>query len=276
MPELNWIQMLFILGIPAAFGGALKGVYDQIGSNNPSKIDWAAGFFAPILGVGGVAATSLVLLWADIITLEGTDRNILILISFGVVSGFIGDRILPFVGRGLERRIAAIEGAEGERAEKVSEIEHKVDYSTAISEVNAPWVPSQAEELLPQLIAMANEKPEARRLNLALGHLYKRVGRFQEAEDRMSKYLEVMRRQGGQVSDIAAATYNRACYRVLRAAHAATSGEEDSMLVDLAMDDLQEAIRLDKGVIADAPSDPDFDHVRENPRFRDLVPPESD
>ena len=199
-PELTWIQVVFAVGLPAAFGGLLQGFHAAnqrvVANNGPLPVDWGAITISALFGIGGGAAAMLGLLWFEQMKLDSSDRNVLILITLGVVAGFIGNRLLPLVAESLERRIAATEkGTENTvkeaeiAAERARESAKEASRSLLFSRANYAERKTHFRDLLPKFRELAQEEPLDRTRVFWLANLYKRAGEFENAEGVLTDYL---------------------------------------------------------------------------------------
>src|SRR2546425_313049 len=105
---LTWLDIVAFVGLAAAFGGLLKGIYSH------SIISKQSGFpnflelvVEALIGVGGGAAVVLASIWLNKFDYNNTEQNKLFLIVLGTVAGFIGYRLLPLVAKGLEERVTS-------------------------------------------------------------------------------------------------------------------------------------------------------------------------
>ncbi len=72
--QLTWIQVLFAVGLPAAFGGLLQGFHASnqrvTTKNGPLPVDWGPIRISALFGIGGGAAAILGLLWVEILKID--------------------------------------------------------------------------------------------------------------------------------------------------------------------------------------------------------------
>jgi len=99
---------------------------------------------------------------------------------------------------------------------------------------------------------LIRDKPDFVDVLVALGNAYTRKGLF-------AKGLEVDLKLVGLRPDDAVARYNLACdYSLLK-------------MTDECLRSLEEALRLGYRDFAHMESDPDLEHARQDPRYRDLI-----
>ncbi len=264
--ELTWIQVVFAVGLPAAFGGLLQGFHAanqrMVTNNGPLPVDWGAITISALFGIGGGAAAILGLLWIAQLELDSSDKNVLILITLGVVAGFIGNRLLPLVAETLERRIAAMEtGTENAvkkaemAAERARESAKEASKALLVSRAIYAERKSQFRELVPEFRELIQKEPLNRAHALRLANLYKRAGEFENAEGVLTDYLNRKGTEEGH--DLAESLYIRACYRVLQ-----SNGPAGEQKKQDGLKDLERVFKIDSSYKLDAAEDKDFKILR--------------
>lgn len=266
MEQLTWIQVLFAVGLPAAFGGLLQGLYvsNQRVRTHDGRVqfDRVALTISTLFGIGGGAAAILGLLWFEQLTLDSSDENFVLLITLGVVAGFIGNRLLPLVAESLERRIAATEKGSENAVKKAEEaagqaLESANEASKALLFAKAIYAgrESQFKEIQPQFRELVQKNPSDLTVVRRLANLYKRAGKLENAEGVMTDYLGLT----GTVEnhDVANALYIRACYRILQSN--CPAGEDKKQR---GLKDLERAFEIDNSYKLDAENDKDLEILR--------------
>lgn len=292
MQNLTWINVLLIVGIASAFGGLLQGLYRRIYRllddenvdhhdgeiGRLARLPWWDLLIASFLGVGGGAAVLLVLSATNNLNLNDGDKNLIFLVVLGIVAGFIGYRILPRVARGLEERIskteersdtAILEAAQAaNRAGIAAKAAHK---AFVFALTAAASIKSEFEKCEGYLRELLEQEPDDRQVNLKLGSMVKRLGRYAEAGDIMSDFMRRNEELGQQGSlDWSDALYNRACYRIQDALKDDT---RDENMLALGLNDLKNAISNFDILKDDAWMDSDFGVLKseKNPTYYSLV-----
>lgn len=104
-------------------------------------------------------------------------------------------------------------------------------------------------------------EPLSRSVYITLGRLYKRTGQLQRAIDVLTEFIENKERIGQSDEGLGIALYNRACYLALKTAEVCS--EEATALTDQALGDLRKAVELAPRLATVAPSDADFQLIRD-------------
>lgn len=297
--DLTWIDVIQFVGIPAFFGGILQVAHElTYGSLSSEKQHRPAGdvpaktklaaltdvIIGGLFGVGGGAAVILAAIWLDKFKMVRSEDNELYLVVLGIVSGFVGYRILPRVAQSLEARMditekesrlahkEAIKAAEyadiaRKKAEKALEgavKAQKMSYIIYLIEKNDY---QKAEKYLLDL--RQNDRLDFS-IYSQLSNLHKRKRDYNGAIDLTDRYIEDLRAANmGSDEAYTKALYNRACYTTLKA----FSSGRDEVLLTKALDDLRRAIGLNSGLRELAWNDDDFKMLKEerNPRFAEIV-----
>lgn len=126
--------------------------------------------------------------------------------------------------------------------------------------------PQEILQCIDELNLRFAQNPIHRMLTVVLGRLYKARGDYPSAIDVLSKFLNKKRLNKELDKDFADVLYNLACYVCLMNVEA-----PDERLMDAIIDALREAIQISPANRNTARTDPDFDSIRTNPRFIELL-----
>jgi tetratricopeptide (TPR) repeat protein len=293
-PQLTWTTILVLMSFFGMFGGILDvlGMIDirrlvdvEFKQINrvfvPGKRLIAALLLGGIGGIGGAFAMLFVIVAAAKLDTADTPINKLLLASLGVVSGFLGFRVLRGVARGVERQIQESEvRLEARTAEQIQatknhaeQIVEKYDAITSgmrFVEENKETLPSVQFQVTSTLEELRERIPADREVTMVLGEIYRKTGRYQQAIDLLTEFLNTIERSGRN-KDIADARYNRAGYYNLMADRLADGNEKKQQLKNQAYEDLKESIRLSPENKEDAIAEGDLESLRQEERFTQLV-----
>lgn len=291
---LTWVEVLLFVGVPAAFGGILQALHRWSygdDANGTSKISLHVRprrsyadhtlemVISGLFGMGGGAAVLLAALWLKVFDMFDTDANKLYLVVLGVVSGFIGYRVLPQVARGLEERMDITEH-EARRAMEDSVKAVRGATDAAKNAFKAQRLATVAyliqfkdfRKAKKDLLQLREEDRLHRYINTSLSFVCKLLEEYDEAISVMSQYAEELKRTPGYPKeDYAVALYNRACYRTLQARKRIPY---DEALLQLALSDLEEAIREDpenRTYAAEPDEDFEFLKIKKSEEFSRIV-----
>jgi predicted negative regulator of RcsB-dependent stress response len=204
-------------------------------------------FAGGLFGLGGGAAVVLAAISLNKFDMKSSDENIIYLIVLGVVAGFIGYRILPQVARGLERRMDITE-KESRRAleDAMKAVNDAKVAKTSAEDAMKSAITAQKLTLAITLIGREDyHEAEKTLLDLKkndhlssvvtfnLSHIYKMKKDYNSAVKLVSEYIKDLRAANVDSGEkYAAALYNRACYRTLKAF---SSGRDDVAIMHLTM-----------------------------------------
>ena len=218
----------------------------------PSLVSWSWKRFWAALGLGAAGgfggATAMLLLGITTkqLKMEFDVENIARLFSLGLVSGFLGFRLLKSVADKVDKQIQEnIEKSEQRQDEKMVEMQKRlfeeagyIDQAKTALSKNAT-VP-ELEALAGILYGMHQRGRNDRRLGIVLGNLYDRLGREVEAVNVVTEVIQNRTEKGfGKTKDTADLLYNRACYRVpsyLKAKAQTNASEMKGIIGDIITD----------------------------------------
>lgn len=109
-----------------------------------------------------------------------------------------------------------------------------------------------------------------RRINLLMGRLYRRLRRYNQAIDVLSRFILEKEKRNQFDEDLADAYYNRACYRIILMQEAKNL-EKQAEEKELAYEDLATSIKRNASNRLDAAQDEDFEPLWQEQRFKELV-----
>lgn len=293
--QLNWLSILLIMSISGMFGGILDvlGIIDirklVIPEQKQLEPVIASGkrFVAALVlggigGIGGSYSMMFVIVAAAKLDTADTPINKLLLCSLGVVSGFLGFRVLRGVARGVERQIQESEARQEARTEEKirmteDRVEHKlrkVDYYDALNRglevAEKETLPSVQFQAISRLEEMRELAPQSREVVIVLGRVYRKLGRYQEAIDVLTELLNRIR-NSNRNNDVADLLFNRACYYNLVADKLSDGDQNKKELKENVYKDLSESIRLSYENKKDAAVDLDFQTLWNEERFKRLI-----
>ena len=281
---LSTLQILFIMCAAGAFGGMLDviqliDVRKLVEQEGPIVVFTRRFFVALALGafggIGGAVAMLFIITATAKLDTGDKPENLLLLISLGMVSGFLGYRVLRSVAMRVEKQIQDVE----ERTDKkIREAESNLKRYTEIIEavnIGRSVVADRSaerfalEEAIEKLEALRSQMPDHREINIVLGTIYRKMGKYRKAIQTLTEALQAMRAKGAKDKDVADVLYNRACYYNLLAD--SVDGTERGELKQNAFADLEASFRLSPSNRSDAAEDGDFLSLRNEERFRTLT-----
>ena len=282
--DLGWVPVLALMLIPGAFGGILS-VLQLLEIrrliSGKSVIGHAKHFSAALAlgaigGCGGALAMLLIGVWTNQLDFHGTTHNYLLFVSLGMVSGFLGFKLLKSVATNLEKQIHDIETKTQDQIEVVKdqliEDDSTIDKGKLIRD-NPTAPAAEIEEIIPELIRVTKRRPTDRTASILLGNLYDRIRKHQEAISAVTDTLEA-KRQAGSADDKDAADllFNRACYRVPLWKEQADP-QQKKRLRDAIIKDLKQSFELSPANRIEAKTDDDLVALGDDEEFKKIVPP---
>lgn len=236
-----------------------------------------------ILGIGGAVAILFTMISVGKFPQVATVEAQLLLFSISVVAGFGGRRFLELVTNSLEKQIGEAKEA-SDKAVKVSEravyesmalkdelkieAEETIATSTSLATLREGSILSDRVDAIKKNEQILAKRPNNRALTILTGRLYRRNDNYEHGIETLTRYIRLKRELGERDEDLAAALYNRACYRVLLASE---DGVPIQRLREQGLEDLKESVSLDLENAKDAKEDPDFNSVKDNPVFQEIM-----
>lgn len=232
------------------------------------------------MGLGGAVSVLMLEIWVGKFKLDNYSTGEQIFQwCLAFVAGFIGYRLLPKVGAGLQSLIekSVQEQTQQVRTEASQISQEAIRYSKLTSQVMAAF--SDLGRLQPNLAALQadiaelepakKDWPRDRKLFIVLGRLYRKVGNLDQAIAVLTEFLN-NKKNAGQASDrdYGDAIFNRACYYSLKSAKAA--GNEAADLKKLAYADLVESVKASPDNRFQMMDD-DLASLRDDPAYKDQV-----
>lgn len=213
------------------------------------------------LGIGGAYAVQFVMISIGKFQSVETVETIFLLFTISVVSGFSGRRFLSLVSSKLEDQIGEANRKSGEAKEEAQE---SLLISSAIATLNPSSTITERNENAEKLMEILATKPKDRMLAILCGRLFRRNNEFESAIEILTSFLNAKLKDKEFDDDYADGLYNRACYLLL-------SSDENVVIINSALKDLSESIKYSPDNAIDARGDSDFDLVRNNPKFLEIV-----
>ncbi len=295
---MGWIEILILMIIAGAFGGLLdvlqlidiRKLIEQGGPILSSKRRFAG---ALCLGCTGGAGGSLAMLFVVAATakLDTSDSapNRLMLISLGVVSGFLGYRVLRSVAQRVEKQIQEVEArtdrkiqesvarVEATTEKKIAENAMRAEYFEAVNlgllvaeNRNAPL--SANLEAISRLEEFVKQAPDDRQASIILSNIYAKTEDYDKAIKILTDLINVLETKGpGRKMDVGDALYNRACMLNLMADKHSEDTQRRQELRQKTFEDLESAVQLSPLNKEQAKSDTDLKSLAGEDRFKRLT-----
>lgn len=199
-----------------------------------------------IVGVGGAGAVSF--LFAGTLQFNPADeKSVLLLISVSLVAGAFGRSVVETAGEYMLQQARKVAKAEAKSAVDVAGAKTLTLYANI-------WTNEgrfdMALETADQAIAADPNFPPA---YVARGRALKRLGKLEDALATVRKAIDV-------APNYATAWFNSSCYKCLL-----------ERPLEEVLNDLRKAIELDPVNAEDAKTDEDFERIRGESQFKDLV-----
>ena len=281
-PELGWIAVLALMVVPGAFGGILSvlqllEIRRLLAGKN--VIGDRRGFTAAIIlgavgGCGGALGMLLIGVWTNQLDFRATTHNHLLFVSLGMVSGFLGFKLLKSVATNLEKQIHDIESRTTDRIEglrdQLIEDDSVIDKGKLIRD-NPNASDAEIAEIIPELVQVTKRRPADRTASILLGNLYDHIGKHQEAVSVVTDTLSHKQKLGtANDKDAADLLFNRACYRIPLWRSEANAVNKQR-LRDAIIEDLKQSFELSPANKVDAKTDPDLALLSEDAEFKKIV-----
>jgi hypothetical protein len=298
--NINEFSILAALGWTIAGGsiGGLLDFFNRFKINPESSIIrfqgasvgigqcFSLAFMNTSLGAGGAIAVQFAMLGIGKFQHCQTTESILFLFSLSVVAGFGGRKFLSLLSNRLEEQLgeqdqkikevkavageakADAEEAKIEAEEAKVEAEEGMIVSSAIATLGSNSTVSERSDMIMKLERAVGQDPLDRRLVILLGRLYRKHGDYIGGAGVLSDFINRKKRIGALDVDYADALYNRSCYRVLQ--HN-VGGADNENLIDIAIEDLADSIKILPDNVDDAISDPDFESIWDLEAFKNTT-----
>jgi tetratricopeptide (TPR) repeat protein len=297
---IGWIKVLLLMCGAGAFGGMLDvlqlvDIRKLVGESGPILASKKRFMGALILGALGGMGGSISMLFVIVATskLETSDKptNILLLISLGMISGFLGYRVLRSVAQKVEKQLEEMElrtdkkiqetaaRVEEQTTKKIVEskkiLQREVEYSDAITtgkivRADEHALPSTIEMAMSQLRSVLEEIPDDRQATIILSNLYTKKGDYDNAISLLTGFIEMLQEKGGRNKDIADALYNRACFINIVAEGITNNLAKREELKHKVFADLERSFRLAPSNREEAKNDPDLQNLLNDNMFKPL------
>ena len=242
-----------------------------------------------LFGVGGAMAVLLASEW-----LGKMPKGWLEHLTLGVVSGFIGYKILPAIAESLQRRMSEAENtlktqkaelekqeqdlkktrAEfGEDMKRAQELLNKTKAISDMSYFRSAMVGSHKitewERVAREMQQHMEELGSKTDLPILLAYANKRLGKYDEAIGLLTDFIANL--PEGLDHKLETAFYNRACYYLTTALDTDGRTVKDPNRIQKGLDDLRKAIELLPANRHEAWEDADFDPVKSMPAFLEIA-----
>lgn len=284
---MTFEQVLLLVALGGTVGGLID-LFFQMELNGGryrferEGLTWRS-FFLLVLkfclvGIGGAMAILLVLIVVGKFEPRAEIDNTLLLLSLSIVAGFAGRRLLPIVARKLEEEVAKTRKEAEEATERAEHSRKKAEEAAERAELGqvltmglvileAGTLPTVRNRVIRELRELRRKRPTDRRLTFRLGRLLKKTEDYDGAIEVMNNFLSDKATRGEEMDiDSADAIYNRACYYALK-----FRDNQDEDAKEQAYRNLTQSIEISPENKLDARVDPDFEHLRDEHRFRELT-----
>lgn len=284
---LTLFELILLISSSGFFGGVVSAIFDILHIKTPAKkmLMYAGEILGKaLIGIAGAFGVTLAGFWTVKLTAEATVKNEIFLISLCVVSGFISYRLLPKIGKALEDQIAQTDKkAEEAKIEAAKSTTRSIEYSAIITSAATALARDQVYHDTPEAITNLENIRHFysldRTIHIYLGRLYRSMGNYDQAVTILREFIrnrmEEKNKRGPSLhdaEDIAAAYFNIACYCSLKAQKSTlcTKEELDGMK-ESAYEALSRSIELWPKNKESAETDPDFDFIKEEEKFKNLI-----
>jgi hypothetical protein len=293
--EMSWLTILLLMACAGAFGGVLDvlrliDIKDLLSEKAGPRFSWVIQglLVGAVIGSGGAIAAIFVTGAADKFATVDTVANRLRLVSLGVISGFLGYRLLKSVANQLEKDVNDVKEKTQSQGKELIDVKAKqekaltdtkkdVDLVEAIgfgfAALGAPNVlESDLNTTVRRLEEARSAFPAHRRVGILLARLYhERLNSTEKAMEILTQVLEAKRQEHSDTDDDAAdVLFNRACYSSILAG-TQTDQKRGEEFRTKALADLALSVRYKPTNKKDAASDDDLKPLKDDVRFRDLI-----
>lgn len=239
-----------------------------------------------LIGIGGAFGIVMIGSWIGKISLDGTVKNQLIIISTCVIAGTISHTILPMIGAKLEAEFLKKTATEAkETASNAVSMTQKVrSYSAGLSLAETALSGKtniDVSRAIEGLEEIKDSFPTDRTLYIYLGRLYRKAKDYDKAIIVLREFIANLEKAPGgikenekRIQDCSDAYYNIACYHALKAKDADDVGKcpaDVERLKGEAIDMLNVSVGLWSKNREYAKHDDDFVYVMNDERMRKIV-----
>lgn len=145
----------------------------------------------------------------------------------------------------------------------------------ALQEDKAKVLESDVQSIIGKLENWRSREPYDRRPTIYIGRLLRWQGRYAYAAKSLEKFIDYKRQRREFDEDYADVLYNKACYLAIDSAQAPDPGAKEQCLTG-ALEALEESIKYNSSNARDAWQDGDFDSIRDDAKFLNLVGQQKD
>jgi hypothetical protein len=216
-----------------------------------------------VMGMGSAVGLLFVLHFLQLLHPDQTVDNVLFLISGCLIAGIAAQRLIPTLTDTLTRQLKMIE-KEAEQTREVAEEAFLLTQATATLDPNIPK--TDKLKMLSKMRAQLSKTPLDRALIILSGRLYRGLGDLRGAVEVLETFVRNKESAGQIDKDVADALYNIACYYCLEWNKNKSAGTKTKSL-----DALRRSTQISPENKRDAIDDPDFDCLREEQEFKDIV-----
>ncbi len=214
-------------------------------SNRDIRLGFVGDMFVGAIAAMAAAAMFTILNFTKLQNADGEDR-LLGLIAFGIVSGFTGMRLLQLMSSQL---LEKLQDRVGSVEKQTKCFDHRIRGNELLDK-------GRLQEAEHEFLEALKQEPHDEQSLIGLAKVQFRVSDRKAAISTLNRLLL-------EHPDNARALYNRACYTC-----ADPASRKGDILTDLAL-----AISLNPAYVRAAQRDKDFDRLRGDPEFDNLVPP---
>lgn len=241
----------------------------------------ALALIALLLGIGGALAVQFTLVSVGQYQTIRTVDSQLFLFTVSVIAGYGGRQFLQIVTDKMEEKLKEklkVEEAT-ETSRRAAETSHRAEENSketslligAVATLNNNSNETKQFEIAEQIEVLENQlldDPKDRRFAILLGRLYRKNKQLEKGIKALTTFINHKKQDNERDRDYADALYNRACYLTLIPKD---TTEHENNLLNKALNDLDESIKITKGNAKDAIDDADFDTIKENKLFKELT-----
>jgi hypothetical protein len=280
---LTWLKVIGLMAIPGFLGGVLDVLqlidlkrlvcaedYAPVGS---WKRFWSAVALGGCGGCGGAVAVLFLGVWTNQLdTTKSDTRNMVLLATLGLVSGFLGYKALKKVADNVDKRFSDIQDDIKRAEARAVEESALLDQCLSALRTNAPE--SEIATLAKKLESVHQRRQADRRVGIVLGNLHDRLKNYNEAIAVVTRVLAGKSKLNtSSDTDAGDLLFNRACYRIplLVQARQNHSDADEARIKEDIMADLKRAVSLNPTNKDIARGDADLQILRGDQAFQDLI-----